>query len=198
MQLRRGFGQALLWRGAYAVWAFAMLSLCAYLLGGHLLTLPVPAVTNRALEENIAQLRSRPGWMMVHVLYPECTCSQRILEHVLRREPLSGVREHVLLVGREASIEARLRRKSRAYSVIRKRELSTVYGIEAAPILVISDPSDQLRYVGGYTERKQGPQIQDSKVLAELKAEKRLEPLPLFGCAVGEALSAAIDPLDIR
>lgn len=62
------------------------------------------------------------------------------------------------------------------------------YGIEAAPLLVVLSPGGQIRYAGGYTERKQGPNIDDLRILDDARRPGVLASLPVFGCAVSDRL----------
>jgi hypothetical protein len=55
-----------------------------------------------------------------------------------------------------------------------------------------------VRYVGGYTPRKQAADIRDVQILAAVRAGERVVPLPTFGCAVGARLSQTVDPLGLR
>ena len=64
--------------------------------------------------------------------------------------------------------------------------------------MVVIDPGDAVRYVGGYTPRKQADDVRDVAVLEALRRGEPVEPLPTFGCAVGRSLRAKIDPFGIR
>ncbi|HEY8945874.1 MAG TPA: hypothetical protein VIM73_16510, partial [Polyangiaceae bacterium] len=62
------------------------------------------------------------------------------------------------------------------------------YGIDAAPLLIVSDPKGEPRYVGGYTTRKQGPVLEDLSIVEQARRGSSLASLPIFGCAVSERL----------
>jgi len=66
------------------------------------------------------------------------------------------------------------------------------YEIEAAPMLIVLDPSNNVRYAGGYTERKQGPAISDLQIIADTQAAREVSALPVFGCAVSERLRSQL------
>jgi hypothetical protein len=55
-----------------------------------------------------------------------------------------------------------------------------------------------VRYVGGYTPRKQAADVRDLAVITAIRRGEAVEPLPTFGCAVGRALTDQVDPLGIR
>lgn len=59
-------------------------------------------------------------------------------------------------------------------------------GISAAPLLIVLDPQDRVRYEGGYSDRKQGPQIGDLEILASAYRGQAVAAHPLFGPAISE------------
>jgi len=175
-------------------WLGAMLLLGAGLLAKHVIALPAPA-SNARLSSSLSAFRSSTTanqWLAVHVLYAECRCSQRIVAHLLSTARPSGWQEVVLWVGKAAPDPL----LERAYRV--KRVTSTElasFGVEATPLLVVLDPSNHVRYAGGYTERKQGPVIDDLRILAEAQRTSSLASLPVFGCAVSDRLKRALGVL---
>ena len=68
-------------------------------------------------------------------------------------------------------------------------------GVEAAPILIVIDPSGVVRYAGGYTERKQGPVVADIRILRATERGDAPVALPIFGCAVSERLRGELSTL---
>jgi hypothetical protein len=82
---------------------------CAYLLGGHLLTLPKPAQADPRLARALAALRAgegRPRWIALHVLYEGCRCSRRVFDHLVARGASPAMAERVLLVGGSEAVAA--------------------------------------------------------------------------------------------
>jgi hypothetical protein len=183
--------------GAIAVgaWFAGSLLLGAGLLARHVVALPAPASTP-LLGASLASLRSpRDGgrWMAVHVLYAECRCSLRIVEHLVQTERPAGWSEIVLWVGVSPPEDTLAQH---GFDVRRiTREVLSSYGIEAAPLLVALDPADHVRYSGGYTDRKQGPVIDDLRLLAEARGDGSIAALPVFGCAVSDRLQQGLAAL---
>lgn len=178
---------------AVAVWFGVMVALGAGLLARHLVAMPTPT-TLGPLERGLAELRrdgERGSWLAVHALYAECRCSQRIVEHLVASARPEGFVELVLWVGDEAppaELEAR-------FDVRRVRPAALAsLGIEGAPLLVAVDPEGRVRYVGGYTSRKQGPDIEDVRLLQDAQSGSPLDRLPLFGCAVSDRLKRDLSP----
>ena len=188
------------------VWAAVCVVVGTYLLASHLLTLPAPAPSDPVLHRGIAARRGAhqlDRWLVLHVVFDECVCSQRVLEHLLAdvRRP-AGVAERVILVtdhreARRAWIAA-IPARGFELDVVTPEQLNADYHIEAAPLLVIVDPHDTVRYVGGYTPRKQAADVRDLEVIAAVQRGETVEPLPTFGCAIGRALNSRLDPLGIR
>lgn len=188
------------------VWAAVCVVVGTYLLASHLLTLPAPAPTDPVLHRAIAARRGAHQlhqWLVLHVMFDECACSQRVLDHLLadsRQRP--GVPERVVLVtdhrAARGALIAAIPARGFELDVVTPEQLIANYHIEAAPLLVIVDPDDTVRYVGGYTPRKQAADVRDLAVIAAVQRGETVEPLPTFGCAIGRALSSRLDPLGIR
>jgi hypothetical protein len=190
-------------RAAFAVWVVCCVVGGGYLLSGHLLTLPTPELTDLGFQHSaVAQRRpSQQGrWLVVHVLDQDCQCSLRVLDHLLADPRPADVAERIVLIAdavepnRVAAIAAR----GFDLDIVTPDQLAERYHVEAAPLLVVTDPADTVRYVGGYTPRKQAADVRDVAVVGALRRGERVEPLPTFGCAVGRSLRKAIDPLGIR
>lgn len=180
-------------RPALGLWFGAMVLLGAGLLAKHVVALPAPKEDQR-LSRSLAPLRRAHDGrrLAVHVLYAECRCSQRMVAHLLSTVRPRGWEEVVLWVGERAPEPALTER----FDVRRvaPEELARL-GIESAPLLIALDANDQVAYVGGYTERKQGPAIRDLQILAEAERAEAPPPLPVFGCAVSERLKRALSAL---
>jgi hypothetical protein len=186
---------------AFWLWAPTLLVIVAMLMVGHWYSLPKPTREDRALEQAVHALRApgaRGDWTVVHALYSKCRCSQRILTHLFNRRPLAGTTEVILLVGSHAEYERRARESGFRLDVISPEELLKKYHFEAAPLFAVSDSNGRLRYVGGYTDRKQGLAVRDVEIIHALQANGSPRELPLFGCAVSRSLQALMDPLGIK
>lgn len=175
------------------------------MLASHLLTLPAPAAADPELHQAIAAHRraeQRDRWLVLHVVLDDCKCSQRVLDHLLADRRPGGVAERVVLVTEDRAAAAAPGAAIRAHGfdldVVTPDELVAQYGIEVAPLLVIVDPHDTVRYVGGYTPRKQAADIRDVAVITAVRRGTAVEPLPTFGCAIGRALRSKLDPLGVR
>jgi hypothetical protein len=181
------------------VWFVLMVAVGATLLGRHLIALPRPA-NDSALAQAMSSLRSAGGagrWMMIHVLYAQCGCSQRIADHLLAGARPADVTERIVLIGHDAVLEARFADTGWPVARVTEDEAATRFHVVAAPALAVLAPDDRVRYVGGYTERKQGPDARDLAILAAVRAGRDVPPLPIFGCAVSARLRSSLNPLGL-
>ncbi len=158
----------------------------ASLLAKHVVALPV-SVAGVRLASSVHQLRapqSAGKWLAVHVLYSECRCSQRVVAHLSSSVRPTGWDEEVLWVGPGALDPVLASR-------FRVRRLSSVelahLGIDSAPLMIVASPDDEIRYAGGYSQRKQAPALDDLRILADSRRQV-VASLPVFGCAVSERL----------
>jgi hypothetical protein len=186
-------GSPLAWVGSHlgrialTAWFGVMLALGAGLMAKHVVALPAPANAEK-LAASLSAIRrpeTRGSWLAVHVLYADCRCSQRVVEHLVTTERPHDWSEAVVWVGTDApSTDLQKRFDIRRMSA----EDLARFGIEAAPMLIALDPADHIRYAGGYSERKQGPVIDDLRILEDARHPEVLASLPVFGCAVSQRL----------
>jgi hypothetical protein len=177
-------------------WFVAMLAIGSTLLARHVVALPRPDA-DAALGRAMASLRAPEDakrWMAVHVLYAECRCSQRIAEHLLSGSRPPDVSERVLLVGHDADLEGRFAARGLRVVLTDSTELGNRYHVAAVPLLVVVAPDDTVRYAGGYTTQKQGPDPQDLQIVSDARAGRSSTTLPIFGCAVSARLKSSLNP----
>ena len=193
-------------------WAWSGLAILpgGYLMASHLIQLPAPigGVTNTALQSQIARLRTpadKGQFFAVHIVLGTCGCSGRVLDHLVERGPREGTAERVMLIDDadmgmpvDAGLRERVLARGIPVETLSPQELERRFSIVSAPMLVVMSPSNQLSYVGGYTDRKQSPNIQDAEILDRLALGQTVEPLPLFGCAVSSRLKETLDPLGLK
>lgn len=167
---------------------------------GHWWTLPKPDLKDPLVGAAIHDRwqGSSRRWVGVHVLYSMCKCSERILRHLAERRPMPDMTEAVVLVGSNDDFERTIREKKYELETVTPTELTQKYHIQSAPLFAVMDPEGVLRYLGGYTERKQGLTIEDVTIVDRLRNARPVAELPLFGCAVSRSLQALLDPLGIK
>ena len=189
-------------RAFLALWAGVASVVIASLMAEHWVALPRPAVDDARTQAGLANLRAGEGstarWTLHHVLYADCPCSRDVLEQVLRRSAPPECDEVVLLVGDDALVEGRCAERGLRLVVVTEAQLAEQFGVEAAPLLLVTDPHGRTRYSGGYTDRKRALALQDLALVARLRAGESVAPLPVFGCGVSASLQDALDPLGLK
>lgn len=191
-------------------WAAAILIVGAFLMAGHLVSLPAPAMAGERLTTAVAgkAALAKGRWSALHILYDGCGCSSRVLAHLLARGPRSDLQETVIYAGEPGaggpaapsgtSTNDQVRRAGFQFEALTPAELEARYQVEAAPIMVIADPRGAVRYVGGYTDRSGAKQINDLAIIDQLESGGAVPALPVFGCAVSRRVQDAIDPLGLK
>jgi len=187
----------------HALWLWLPLSLAVIsaLMIAHSVSLPVPAHEDPVLTRAMLQLRvpgAQPSWLVAHVLYTECACSRSMLDHLISRPHPSGVQETLVLAGNNAEMAARARAHGFRVVTIKPEELRTRFSVVSVPMLIVDDPEGHVRYAGGYTTSKRGPDPQDLEIIATLQRASLVAELPVFGCAVSKELQAELDPLGLK
>ena len=182
------------------LWLVGGSALGGILLIKHMIALPTPALGDPTLRDILAAT-TRPGrWREVHFMYQSCNCSRRTIKHLLETPRDPEVDQVVVMVdddGAPGAEDAPLRAGGFPVTLIKPEELRTRYHVEAAPVLVVITPEDELAYIGGYNRHKQSLAYEDREILAELRAHRAAAPLPVFGCATSARLAQIVDPLHL-
>lgn len=177
---------------------------------GHWVSLPTPAVGSTLESAELGRqspinarsmLVSLPAgdrWLVSHFLYADCPCSSKVLDYIVHRQPLAGVNERIVLIGHPQPEELEVAQAKFSVELISPEALLTQYGVESAPLLVVTDSDGTIKYSGGYTHRKQGLDYQDQSIVRQLVAGGQVDPLPLYGCAVSQRLKQIVDPLGLK
>ncbi|MBL4689258.1 MAG: hypothetical protein JKY37_31990 [Nannocystaceae bacterium] len=186
---------------AVGAWAAISLLAGASLMVSHWTVLPKPDVDDPAFTEQLNGLRTAQDdqqWVVVHVLYSRCSCSQRVFDHLFDEQRPAGAHERILLVEADPAIERRAAARGFSVKIVTRAELKNEFHIEAAPMLIVIDPQGSVRYAGGYTDRKQGFEFRDTAIVKALADGGDPAELPLFGCGVSEELQQALDPFRLK
>lgn len=189
------------------VWGVGVLLVTSSLMVGHWVTLPHPAAgenlpasvtTSLVANGQKDDLQQDSLVLAFHFLYGDCPCSRRVLRQVVQRTPIAGSRERVVLIGEDATMQAAASRVGFEVDVVTPPQLKSKYGVEAAPLLVVTNGDAEILYSGGYTSRKQGLDISDVSIITSIVAGDMVDGLPLYGCAVSKSLRAIVDPLNLK
>lgn len=185
---------------ALLLWLALTTAVAVALLARHELALPAPSPDDARLSLAVRALQSgeqRGRWGMLHVLYARCRCSQNIVDHLTSSVRPEGLQENVWLVEDDGALTRRLEAHGFRVHATTAAELRDELHVQGVPLLVISDPEGAIRYAGGYTFSKQGADIRDLAIYAELLQQQAPSSLPLTGCAMSDELRALLDPLQL-
>lgn len=170
-----------------SVWFLAVSVIGSSLLARHLL--PFALTDEVAVSHELVTLRTaneRGSLLGAHVLYAECRCSRRIAESLVATKRPDGVAEHVIIVGHDPSLWALFEGSRFTVHEETAETLAAQYHVTSAPLFFLADAQDRALYVGGYTERKQGPHPRDRDIIEAALAGRHTSALPIYGCAVAE------------
>jgi hypothetical protein len=179
------------------IWIPVISAVIGFLMVNHLIAMPLPDDYKR-IQDNMPHLRSGPGWLMVHVIYQNCSCTTALTTSLLKRGSEPGINESVIFVGDDPEFKRRFEVRGFSFHFMTKYTIADLYGIEAAPMLLIFSPDNQLEYGGGYFERPSVYRSMDQKYLGRIKKGEHVKALPLYGCAVSARLQKITDPFGIK
>jgi hypothetical protein len=188
----------------FGLWAAIVLTGGSSLMASHLAALPTP----QPIDPHVVAEVRRAGalendamsWTAVHVLAERCGCSNNVMQHLVRRGAVEGVRERILWVSTEGGAPPPASMATRGFTVevISPAMLAERLGVIGAPTLIVGGPDGVVKYVGGYSRQKQSPVVVDVDVHARLRRGETVEPLPVLGCAIDKKTARRMDPLGLR
>jgi len=179
------------------IWIPVISTVIGFLMVNHIIAMPLPDDYKR-IQENMPQLRHSPGWLIVHVIYQNCSCTNSLTSSLLESGSQPGVDESIIFVGDDEEFERRFKARGFYFKFETRASIADQFGIEAAPMLLIFSPDDRLKYGGGYFERPSVYRSMDQKYLTKLKKGEDVEALPLYGCPVSTRLQKIMDPFGIE
>lgn len=183
---------------ALLLWAPSTLCLVAFLMVDHVAPLPPPGdpASIRSAVANRWGDVAGPG--ATHVIYEQCSCTDRLFDHLLARGPRSGWHERVLYVGTESSRPASARARGFATMVVSREQLRREWAIDGAPVLVLTDAAGEVTYAGGYFRFPAALHPRDVPLMEQVADGAEPRELPVFGCAVDERIARQRDPFGFR
>lgn len=182
-----------------AIWAGLLSIVVSSLMAGHWVTLPHPEAGERlAMDVQLDGTGDATSIATFHFLYGDCPCSRRVLSHVIRRKAIDHANERIVLIGEDPQQQLAALNAGFEVDLVKPDALMERYGVESAPLLVVTRADGTILYSGGYTKRKQGLDYRDTEVISNALVGKVLDGLPPYGCAVSERLQNIIDPLSLK
>lgn len=182
-----------------AIWAGILTIAVSSLMAGHWVTLPHPEAGDQFVANvQLAGSEDSSPIATFHFLYGDCPCSRRVLNHVIDRKAIDHANERIVLIGEDPQQQLAAENAGFDVDTVTPEGLMERYGIESAPLLVVTRADGTILYSGGYTSRKQGLDYQDTDAINSALAGNVMEGLPPYGCAVSKRLQDMIDPLSLK
>jgi hypothetical protein len=143
-------------------------------------------------------LESEQGFSVHHFLSTHCECSKNIINHLLKRKALQGVREVIHLVDGDESIRGRLVNVGFKVENTYEESALSKFNLQVLPELLILNNGKTL-YQGGYGKDQQHSQAyEDARLIQDLQSGKEAVGYPVFGCANGKLRKQKLDPLGLK
>lgn len=180
---------------ALVIWAPVTIVVTSLLMVNHTIAMPMPDDLRR-LEQGVTEWLGR-GDAVVHVLYANCSCTDRLVDHLVTRGPVLADREVVVFVGTPQPSHERLATVGFEWHEWSQSDLTERTGVEAAPVLLVRQ-HNRMDYVGGYFRYPAATRPLDEQIIADTAAGAPPKPLPIFGCAVSPRLRETVDPLGLQ
>lgn len=184
-----------------ASWLFIAWAAVVILIGSALISFHQPF---QAPSGSILTLAKQPvggQWQVLHVLSGSCGCSQKVMQHLLKRHPFYGMAEQVLIIDGDEpylpesnALLAQLRQKGFPVTHIAAKNIPQSTGLYGVPLLVVALPDSKIAYMGGYGNRGD----QDGEILQQIRSGQAPRPLAVRGCAIGARLRRTADPFHLK
>lgn len=156
---------------------------------------PGPAILELALPASNNHLRA------LHLLSSGCGCSQRVMQHLVKRRPRASMTEQVIvfeaggpaLAGTTELVSALA---SEGFKVQRLpiSAIPTKAELRGVPLLIVVSPDGSILYMGGYGAAYD----QDQTILARVQNHQQALPFETVGCAIGRRVQHAADPFHLK
>ena len=182
--------------GLFAIWMLTVV-----LAGGIMMSFHQPF---RPPDDRILKLADNPvnpGWRALHVLSGSCSCSQGIMQHLLELHTVDGISEQIIFIdgpepylAESSGLLDHLHHQGFSVKHIAEANVPLDSGLGGVPLLVVTSPSGQVVYAGGYGSSS----AQDSSLLQQIRFGHPPKALPVVGCAIGSRLRRQIDPFHLK
>jgi len=179
-----------------ALWAPTTVAVVGLLMVNHTLAMPDPDDLGR-LRRGLARLAPAADRRVVHVIGAHCSCTDRLVDHLIARGASPDHPELVVFAGPMRPRHKPLGDAGYRIEHTTPEGLAEQLSIRAAPVLLIEDDGG-LRYVGGYFRTPAAAVPVEERLVDAVWQGLAPAPLPIFGCAVEPALRAQLDPLGLQ
>lgn len=178
----------------FVVW-FAVVSVpISILMAQHNLPFSIDVKTPTQI---LKTLSNKDHILVTHILSAKCKCSKRVGRYLETTVRPAFLQESIVVVEGSLPNEAELLKKGYKLSHVAVADLKMQFNLEAAPVLLVSDSSGELKYSGGYKNIDEIDH-RDLEIIGQIKAGDKVAAFPVLGCALTPALKTAMDPFSLK
>lgn len=183
-------------------WVTGISAVVGYMHSWHLVDLSPKNQSKISIESFSSDVKN---FGVIHFLTPACSCSQSILDHLLKRAPIDIERAKeavVLFDDSKDQMKSKLLKNGYQVFSLDSKEINKENegAIRGVPLLVIYDKDKITKYVGGYSDKAITPftEINISEYLKSIEMGKKLATNPVIGCAVSNEYKKLLDPFGLK
>jgi len=154
-------------------------------------------------QKKLTSIRFDPStrWKLHHFIGGDCKCSEFIVDYLIKRKTQLDIDEEIVIFDDVKDFKSRLIKsgfnaKSISYENYPKENRPSGF-----PILLITSPSGEAVYEGGYSEKMINPftKFKDLKLLSQFREKRReIASLPAYGCYSAQKYRKKLDPLGLK
>lgn len=149
-------------------------------------------------KDELRGLTSEQQMNVQHFLSQKCSCSQKLIKHLLNRKALAEISETVHLIHPNIQTISQLQQAGFKVEPITEEDSVKKYNLQALPLLVIQN-QNKILYQGGYARDQQHTQAyEDLKIITELQQQKKVSEFAVLGCANGSLRKKMTDIIGVK
>ncbi len=175
----------------FIIWSLIATGTLGFFHGWHNIVFPEQKTVTKELLPKV------DGLGITHFLGAGCSCSQHILDYLIKRKRSPKYQETIVLIG---NFEEREKLVAAGYHIIDKK-IDDIQGeLTGVPLFVVYDHNQIIQYAGAYSKAMITPLtiFQDLKIAGELGMKRKVASLPIRGCSVSKKYQALLDPLGLK
>ncbi|AUN99406.1 hypothetical protein DOM21_03925 [Bacteriovorax stolpii] len=137
---------------------------------------------------------------VLHLIGAYCTCSVKVVNHLVKRSPLNSISEKVIIIGENKDLLQQLKKGGYVVEELSSEVAYKNYSINVLPQMIIYEKNN-IKYSGGYSKKRSPASetdFEDVAIINNSFKNTKSEALPIFGCANGENNKKQMDPLKLK
>jgi hypothetical protein len=147
------------------------------------------------------KVNSSTRWKLHHFIGGDCKCSEFIVDYLIKRKTQFDIDEEIVVFDDVKNFKSRLIKMGFNVSAMAYKDYPKENRPSGFPILLITNPSGEVVYEGGYSEKMINPytEFNDLKLVQKFKENNRkIASLPAYGCYSSQKYRDELDPLGFK